>query len=412
MSPMKTNILWSIALIVIFSYGVAGCSIDAQGNRVVGTPGFAAAGLYNKAAQGVRVKSRSEVIDKYLANRDLAPIEGVWVGSSNGYEVAIIRNTTERFNEYDYLGVIAESRTESRAKGDIVLILKETASAEAYSGSYFDLEHNEIGTMFILPSPNLLEFTISDRLGGQHRATMVRNYPKESRARSLTRSESSTGTGFFIASDVIATNYHVVKQARRISVVVGSAEVKAEMLLKDPQNDLALLRIDAANLPDSTSKDATCFSIGNSDTVRPGDAVFAIGYPLSDLLATSPSIGQGLISNVSGIDNDPRVFQISIPIQAGNSGSPLLDHSGRVIGVVTSTLNNREMLRTTGVLTQNVNFAIKSSYLKSMIAMTSSGTCAESRQTREPVTARDMQDAYASSVVLVRVSREVSEVVR
>lgn len=403
---MASRSIFSMVLVSLLSSYLAGCSIDAQGNRVVGTPGFAAAGLYNKAAQGVRVKSRADVIEKYLKNRDLTPIEGVWIGSSNGYEVAIIRNATERFKEYDYLGLIAESRTESRAKGDIVFILKETASSEAYSGSYFDLEHNEIGTMFLLPSPNLLEFTISDRFGGQHRATMVRNYPKESQTRSLGRSESSSaGTGFFIASDVIATNYHVVKQASRISVVVGSTEVKADLLLKDPQNDLALLRIDASKLPDFSAEDAACFSIGNSDTVRPGDAVFAIGYPLPGLLATSPSIGQGLVSNVPGVDNDPRIFQISIPIQAGNSGSPLLDQSGHVIGVVTSTLNSIEMLRTKGVLTQNVNFAIKSAYLKSMIAMTSSGTCAESSQVKQPLTARDMQAAYASSVVLVRVSR-------
>lgn len=402
---MKSSFLRSLVLIVIYVCGVTGCSIDAQGNRVVGTPGFAAAGLYNKATPGVRIKSRSDVIEKYLANRDLTPIEGVWVGTSNNYEVAIIRNTTERFKEYDYIGVIAESRVDSWGKGEIKLLLKETASSEAYSGSYFDFEHNEIGTMFLLPSPNLLEFTLSDRFGRQQRTSLVRNYPKGSHTRSLTRSESSTGTGFFITSDVIATNYHVVKQGRRVSVVVGSTEVKADLLLKDPQNDLALLRIDASQLPDSAAEDATCFSIGNSDTVRPGDAVFAIGYPLSGLLATSPSIGQGLISNVSGIDNDPRVFQISIPIQAGNSGSPLLDQSGRVIGVVTSTLNNMEMLKTKGVLTQNVNFAIKSSYLKSMIAMTSSGACAESSQVNQPLTARDMQDAYASSVVLVRVSR-------
>lgn len=106
-----------------------------------------------------------------------------------------------------------------------------------------------------------------------------------------------------------------------------------------------------------------------------------------------------------GIDNDPRVFQISIPIQAGNSGSPLLNQSGRVIGVVTSTLNNKKMLTTTGVLTQNVNFAIKSSYLKSMILMTSSSPCGESSEVKQPVTARDMQDAYAGMVVLIRASK-------
>lgn len=320
---MKSKLLWPLGLVVFYAYGVTGCSIDAQGNRVVGTPGFAAAGLYNKSTPGVSIRSRSELIEKYLANRELTPIEGVWIGSSNNYEVAIIRNTTERYKEYDYLGVIADSRVDTWNKGDIKLILKETASPDAYSGSYFDFEHNEIGTMFLLPSPNLLEFTLSDQFGRQQRTTFVRNYPKTPNTGPLTRSENSTGTGFFVASDSIATNWHVVKEARRISVLVGSTELKADLLLKDAQNDLALLRVDRSKLQGATSTiaNAPCFLIGNSDEVKSGDAVFAIGYPLSGLLATSPSIGQGLVSNVLGVDNDPRVFQISIPIQAGNSGS-------------------------------------------------------------------------------------------
>lgn len=404
---MKSKLLWPLGLVVFYAYGVTGCSIDAQGNRVVGTPGFAAAGLYNKSTPGVSIRSRSELIEKHLANRELSPIEGVWIGSSNNYEVAIIRNTTERYKEYDYLGVIADSRVDTWNKGDIKLILKETASPDAYSGAYFDFEHNEIGTMFLLPSPNLLEFTLADQFGRQQRTTFVRNYPKTPNTGPLTRSENSTGTGFFVASDSIATNWHVVKEARRISVLVGSTELKADLLLKDAQNDLALLRVDRSKLQGATStiENAPCFLIDNSDEVKSGDAVFAIGYPLSGLLATSPSIGQGLVSNVLGVDNDPRVFQISIPIQAGNSGSPLLNQSGHVIGVVTSTLNNKKMLTTTGVLTQNVNFAIKSSYLKSMISMTSSSPCGESNKVKQPVTARDMQDAYASNVVLIRVSR-------
>ncbi len=404
---MKSKLLWSVGLVLICACGLTGCSIDAQGNRVVGTPGFAAAGLYDKATPGVRIRSRAQLIEEYLANRELTPIEGVWIGSSNNYEVAIIRNTMEQYKEYDYLGVIADSRVDTWSRGDIKLLLKETASPEAYSGSYFDYEHNEIGTMFLLPSPTLLEFTLSDRFGRQQRTTFVRNYPKTANTGSLRQQEDSTGTGFFVASDLIATNWHVVKEARRISVIGGSTELKADLLLKDAQNDLALLRIDPSKLHGmaSTVEDAPCFSIGNSDEVKSGDAVFAIGYPLSGLLATSPSIGQGLVSNVLGIDNDPRVFQISIPIQAGNSGSPLLNQSGRVIGVVTSTLNNKKMLRTTGVFPQNVNFAVKSSYLKSMISMTSSSPCTESNQVKQPATARDMQDAYASNVVLIKVSR-------
>lgn len=70
---MKSKLLWPLGLVVFYAYGVTGCSIDAQGNRVVGTPGFAAAGLYNKSTPGVSIRSRSELIEKYLANRELTP---------------------------------------------------------------------------------------------------------------------------------------------------------------------------------------------------------------------------------------------------------------------------------------------------------------------------------------------------
>lgn len=82
--------------------------------------------------------------------------------------------------------------------------------------------------MFLLPSPNLLEFTLADQFGRQQRTTFVRNYPKTPNTSPLTRSENSTGTGFFVASDLIATNWHVVKEARRISVMVESTELKAD----------------------------------------------------------------------------------------------------------------------------------------------------------------------------------------
>jgi len=119
------------------------------------------------------------------------PIEGVWIVGSNFYEVAIIRNTTEQLRT-TIIGVIAESRTESRAKGDIVLILRKPPLLKPMAG--LTSIWNTMKLEPILPSPNPLEVTIADRLGGQHRTALVRNYPKESRTRFLTRSGSSTET--------------------------------------------------------------------------------------------------------------------------------------------------------------------------------------------------------------------------
>ena len=404
---MKSKISGVALLFLLTTSTWTGCSVDTQGNRVFGGPGFGEATLYEKPSPAIGINDRSDAISKYLAHKELAPIEGVWVWDNNHYEVAIIRNNTEHYKEYDYVGVVTDTRVDAWVRGQIKMLLKETASSQAYSGVYFDVNHNELGTMFFLSSQNLIEFTLPDSYGNQHRTMLVRNFPKESPTQRIAEAENSSGTGFFVTQDVVATNYHVVREAKQISLSVGGTAVQADLLLKDAQNDLALLRINSANLPTTVValKGVKCLVIGNSDGARSGDAVFTIGFPLSGLLAATPSVAQGLISNSSGIDNDPRMFQISIPIQAGNSGSPLLDSNGRVIGVVTSTLNSKAMLRATGSLPQNVNFATKSSYLRSILSMAPSSDCAESALFKQPLTARDMQDHYASSVVPIRVSR-------
>ena len=339
-----------ISLVILAFSGWTGCSVDAEGNRVIGTPGFGNARLYEKPSPAIGIRDRSDAIDKYLAHKELAPIEGVWVWDNNTYETAILRNTTEYYKEYDYLGVVTDTRNQEWSRGQIKLLLKETASPQVYSGIYLGREHNELGTMFFLSSKNLIEFTLPDSYGNQHRTLLVRNFPKESQTQRIAEANNSSGTGFFVTQDTVATNYHVVREAKQISLTVGGTSVQADLLLKDVQNDLALLRVNSANLPISVValKGVKCLAIGNSDGARSGDAVFTIGFPLSGILAATPSVAQGLISNASGIDNDPRMFQVSIPIQAGNSGSPLLDSNGRVIGVVTSTLSIKATLKTTG----------------------------------------------------------------
>jgi len=359
-----------------------------------------------KALDGIKVKDRADAIDKFLTNRELAPIEGVWISDGSEYEIAIIKNeiiknTIEYQSGRDFVGVVTHSQQFTWFPGQIKLFLKETATPQIFSGSWFDWRHQARGGLFFFPSNNIIEFTIDG-----HKHFLVRNYPKELPSQ-LTESKTSSGTGFFVTQDLVATNFHVVKEANQISLSVEGVQIQADILLKDSQNDLALLRLNSSDqLPvKGSTKAVKCFSLGASENVRTGDAVFTLGFPLSGLLASTPSVGQGIISNSSGMANDPRMFQISIPIQPGNSGSPLLDAYGRVIGVVTLTLNSLETFKATGSLPQNVNFAIKSSYLKSILSMVPSGDCSNSLEPQQRLTAREIQDHFSKSVVPISVSR-------
>jgi S1-C subfamily serine protease len=93
--------------------------------------------------------------------------------------------------------------------------------------------------------------------------------------------------------------------------------------------------------------------------LRRGEEVVTYGFPLAGLLSSGPTLTTGEVSALAGLRDNPRQFQISAPVQPGNSGGPLLDRSGNVVGVVVSKLDAQRVARSTGDIPQNVNFAIR-----------------------------------------------------
>ena len=170
----------------------------------------------------------------------------------------------------------------------------------------------------------------------------------------------STGTAFFVTSEGhLITNFHVIANARRLEVVSsGGAKHEGVLLRADTQNDLALLRIES---------DATPLPIAQAALLAKGTEVFTVGYPLVSIQGQEAKATFGRVNALSGVNGDPTFAQIDVPIQPGNSGGPLLDRQGRVVGVVTSTLNQLAALRLSGALPQNVNYAIKSEPLLALL---------------------------------------------
>ena len=121
----------------------------------------------------------------------------------------------------------------------------------------------------------------------------------------------------------------------------------------DAANDLALIKIEMH---------PTAFASLRSG-VRLGEGVAAFGFPLAGLLATSGNFTLGNVTAVAGLGDDTRVLQISAPVQPGNSGGPLLDYSGNVVGVVEGKLNAITVFTVTNDLAQNVNFAMSLSVM-------------------------------------------------
>jgi S1-C subfamily serine protease len=127
----------------------------------------------------------------------------------------------------------------------------------------------------------------------------------------------------------------------------------------DPHNDLALLQ--------STITAHKTAQLEIDRIPRLGEPVIAFVYPLSSVLSSKPEVADGILSSTAGLNDDSRYFQISAAVLPGNSGGPLLDKFGRVIGIVTDKLNDTRSIENTGVIPQNVNFAIKTLIIKAFL---------------------------------------------
>jgi Trypsin-like peptidase domain len=170
-----------------------------------------------------------------------------------------------------------------------------------------------------------------------------------------------TGSGIVVGNGgEILTNAHVVDRCDAITVQLASKKTDtAVMVARDPKNDLALLRV--ANPPSAVA------AFRDGAPVRAGDTVVALGYPLPTLLSSSATLTVGYVSALTGLEDDARYLQISAPVQPGNSGGPLLDASGHLVGIVTSKLNAENVARFIGDIPQNVNFAIKAEVVRTFL---------------------------------------------
>ncbi len=172
-----------------------------------------------------------------------------------------------------------------------------------------------------------------------------------------------SGTGFVVsASGHIVTNQHVISGC--VGDIKGNLTGEAAMVLRvvsrDANNDLALLQAPAT----TTFRD---FARIRDHSIQSGDSVVAIGVPFRGLLTSDFTVTTGIVSSLSGIRNDTRFLQISAAVQPGNSGGPLFDASGHVVGVVAGKLDGLTMIRATGNIPENINFAIKTGALRDFL---------------------------------------------
>ncbi len=196
----------------------------------------------------------------------------------------------------------------------------------------------------------------------------------------------ASATGFCISPlGYVVTAQHFTAGVKKYKVQSLGRLFDAELVREDEANDIAVLKVKEplrGALPIRLSK-----------TVRLGESVATLGYPRTDVQGEEPKLGRGEISSLSGLRDDPRQFQISVPIQPGNSGGPLVDLSGQVVGVVVAQLRSG----------QSVNYAVKSSLLLSLLEnIPELASLTPLPAPAAPPPFEDMIDGLRKAVVLIK----------
>ena len=204
-----------------------------------------------------------------------------------------------------------------------------------------------------------------------------------------------TGTGIAISADGrVLTNHHVVAKCRSIDISSRGKQFEARLKAVDAKLDLAVLE---------TGASFASVAAFRSRSAEPGETVIVIGYPLLGILSPEGSVSFGHIAALVGIDSDWQKMQISAPVQPGNSGGPLLDQSGLLLGVVVQKLDALKVAKLTGDIPQNINFAIKAEVAQ--LFLQANGIQVQATTQRPPLTNIELARMGKDLTVLVRCSQ-------
>ena len=186
--------------------------------------------------------------------------------------------------------------------------------------------------------------------------------PKQVERPSRPEALPSTGSGFFVSKlGHVVTNAHVVENCKQISVGNNSNnQSPAKIVSTDKWNDLALLK--ATSLPPHAA-----FGLFRPDDVKLGENVLVAGFPFGEVFGDTLKVTTGIVSATRGVGDNSAQFQLDAAVQVGNSGGPIYDSGGNIVGVVVSQLDKLKIAEATGTLPENVNFAIKASTVKSFL---------------------------------------------
>lgn len=245
-------------------------------------------------------------------------------------------------------------------KGGVKAIAQKMPANDIYNLRWRMADARYIENGFLLKEGSMISVHFSKYPENFNKFIKVYN-PNSEQGDISSNEWKGNGTGFFIGKDgYLATNYHVIAEASSLEIEFirngQKQNFKVKIIQSDKQNDLAILKIDDNSfIPFESIPYNFITSIADV-----GSSVFALGYPMAlSVLGTEIKFTDGKISSKTGFQGEVSTYQMTTPIQPGNSGGPLFDFDGNLIGI------NSAKIRAD--ISDNVSYAIKSSYLKNLI---------------------------------------------
>jgi len=279
--------------------------------------------------------------------------EGIYetfTSTGTKYKLGLIKDVAS----FKLIFLSSDNPKEILKVGDVKAELISTADDNLFKAKWINAYGRPIEDNYITFEGILMEL-----LGPNNsKDTYIKLFPTSSEQTPQNRPYASSGTGFLISSEgYIVTNHHVIKDANRITVRGLNGDfnksVSAKLFIEDINNDLAIIKTDESQTPSLTE---TPYIISNKK-VEPGISIFCLGYPLRATMGEEVKITNGIISSNSGFMGDITSYQISAPVQPGNSGGPLFDDKGNLVGIINAKHYGAE----------NVSYAVKSIYLLNLI---------------------------------------------
>lgn len=301
----------------------------------------------NNPPKDVFIWSENTIKQNIDSNND--GICGIYEGSDDtGYKLGCVKQNGDYF--LIYLG--SREKMSWWQVGDTKAFLRKSATTDLFKANWI------MKNKTMEPNSYIVFDGVSMKTEIDNQETFyLKMYPTSSSSRGINSPERWSGTGFALDNGFIATNNHVVENAKSIIVqgIKGSfgAKYNATVIATDKFNDLAIIKINDNKF---NGFDTIPYGI-KTPTSDVGEDVFVLGYPLTSTMGEEIKLTTGVISSKTGFQGDVSMYQITAPIQPGNSGGPLFDSDGNIIGIVSAKHSGAE----------NVGYAIKTSYLLNLV---------------------------------------------